>query len=245
MNKTFSYKNNSNYKSVDNLKNTKRIVLNKKSDLINIPLQQLRTSQLKNFTGALFEKIYEEAIALEHNQKIKKHYSERIEPYDTFPINLSKGNKNNNDNNVEHKSNKMIKIINKRVNQNKEQNKIDINSIKFEIKYDTAYGEEVGILGSNESLGNWNINNIYYLKWNYGNIWTGKININKPYKNFEFKYVITFNRKIKYWESGDNNKIFFDKICNDIKNKKHGYIDKYEYTYDNINKELYLKYKWN
>ena len=57
MNKTFSYKNNSNYKSLDNLNKTKRIILNKKSDLINIPLKQLRTTQLKNFTGTLFEQI--------------------------------------------------------------------------------------------------------------------------------------------------------------------------------------------
>ena len=244
MNKTFSYKNNSNYKSLDNLNKTKRIILNKKSDLINIPLQQLRTTQLKNFTGTLFDQIYEEAIALEHNQKIKKYYSERIEPHDTFLSKLSNGNKNNYENNGENKSNKMIKIINKR-NQNKEQNDFDINKIKFEIKYDTSYGEEVGILGSNESLGNWNTNNIYFLKWNNGNIWNGTININKPYKNFEFKYVITYNREIKKWENGDNNKIYFDSICNELKHKKSGYLDKYEYNYDNINKELYLKCKWS
>ena len=228
MNKTLSYKSKPNYKSLDNLNytnKTKRIILNKKSDLINIPLQQLRTTQLQNFCGALFEQIYEEALAIEHSQKIKKYYSEKIEPY---------------------KSNKTIKITNKR-NQNKEQNdnKIEINKINFEIKYDTSYGEEVGILGSNNTLGNWDVNNIFYLKWNYGNIWKGKINVDKPYKNFEFKFVVTFGGNIKYWENGDNNKILFESICNDIKHKKNGCFNKYEYIYDNVNNELYLKCRWN
>ena len=138
----------------------------------------------------------------------------------------------------------MIKIINKKLNINKEQteNNIVINSINFEIKYNSTFGEEVGILGSITDLGNWNTNKIFYLGWNSGNIWRGKININKPYINFEFKFIIAVNRSIKEWETGDNNKINFDSLLNEIKYKKNGYFDKYEYMYDSTNKELNIKY---
>ena len=215
--------------SVESVNNTKKIIINKKSDLINIPIQQLRTAQLKNFSGLLFEQIYKEAISIEHNEKnkkiIKKNYSEEI---DNYLLN----------------KNRTIKIVNKR-NKDQKERGIDINKIKFEIKYDTKYGEEIGILGSNNILGNWNINNIFFLKWNEGNIWNGIININQPYTNFEFKFVVTNNRKIKFWQNGNNNVINFESLINEIKHKTNGYLDKYEYIYDNSNKELYLKCKWN
>ena len=63
MNKILSNKSDSNRQE--------KIILNKRSDLINIPIQQLRTAKLKNFSGTLFEQIYKEAIALEHNQDNK------------------------------------------------------------------------------------------------------------------------------------------------------------------------------
>ena len=220
--------NNKTY-SVESVNNTKKIIINKKSDLINIPIQQLRTAQLKNFSGLLFEQIYKEAISIEHNEKnkkiIKKNYSEEI---DNYLLN----------------KNRTIKIVNKR-NKDQKERGIDINKIKFEIKYDTKYGEEIGILGSNNTLGNWNINNIFFLKWNEGNIWNGIININQPYTNFEFKFIVTNNRKIKFWQNGNNNVINFESLINEIKHKTNGYVDKDEYNYDNSNKELYLKCKWN
>ena len=236
MNKTFSNQNQ-----------TKKIIINKRSDLINIPIQQLRTAQLKNFSGVLFEQIYNEAIAIEHNQnkKIKKELLESKEHSRSFIHKTHNEMINNNidDNYKTSKSNALersgvIKKINK-------EQKIEFNNIKFEIKYDTKYGEEVGILGSNNELGNWNINNIFHLRWNNGNIWIGNININEPYINFEFKFVITFNKEIKKWENGENNKIFFDSLINKIKYNNRGYLNKCEYYYDNINKELYLKCKWN
>ena len=232
-------------RNISDPNNTKKIILNKRSDLINIPIQRLRTAKLNNFSGPLFEQIYQEAISIEHNQNIKtKKYSESKELSRSFFS--PKINKNFDDNYIGNKlnildKNKMIKIDNKDQNANI----IEINSIKFEIKYDSIFGEEVGVLGSNNQLGNWNINNIFYLKWNNGNIWNGKMNINKPYINFEFKFVISYNRNIKKWENGENNKIIFDSLFNEIKYKKNGYLNKYEYYYDDINKELYLKCRWN
>ena len=239
MNKIFK-KSNSN--------NLEKIILNKKSDLINIPIQQLRTAQLKNFSGSLFEQIYKEAILIEKNQanKIKKQLLESKEHSRSFASKMPKEiiNKNIEDY-YNGEKNKAIKIINKKANKEIKDDKIEIDSIIFEIKYDTEFGEEIGILGSNIELGNWDINNIFYLKWNEGNIWKGKIDINKPYNDFEFKFIISQNRKIKRWENGDNNKIYFDSILNEIKYKNSGYLNNYEYYYNKIEKELYLKCKWH
>jgi len=203
-----------------------KIILNKRSDLINIPIQELRTAQIKNFSGKLFEQIYKEAIDIEHKQntKLNKTFLEEKE-----------------------NNSKVIKIINKKINpckELKENINIEINKIKFEIKYDSIYGEEVGILGSNDILGNWNLNKIFYLKWNDDNIWNGVINVKRPYNDFEFKFVITDNKNIKKWEKGYNNRIIFESLINEIKYKNNGYFDKYEYYYDSINKELNLKCRW-
>ena len=203
-----------------------KIILNKRSDLINIPIQELRTAQIKNFSGKLFEQIYKEAIDIEHKQntKLNKTFLEEKE-----------------------NNSKVIKIINKKINpckELKENINIEIDKIKFEIKYDSIYGEEVGILGSNDILGNWNLNKIFYLKWNDDNIWNGVINVKRPYNDFEFKFVITDNKNIKKWEKGYNNRIIFESLINEIKYKNNGYFDKYEYYYDSINKELNLKCRW-
>ena len=203
-----------------------KIILNKRSDLINIPIQELRTAQIKNFSGKLFEQIYKEAIDLEHKQntKLNKTFLEEKE-----------------------NNSKVIKIINKKINpckELKENINIEIDKIKFEIKYDSIYGEEVGILGSNDVLGNWNLNKIFYLKWNDDNIWNGVINVKRPYNDFEFKFVITDCKNIKKWEKGYNNRIIFESLINEIKYKNNGYFDKYEYYYDSINKELNLKCRW-
>ena len=234
-----------------NSNHIEKIILNKKSDLINIPIQQLRTAKLKNFSGALFEQIYKEAISIEKSQtkKIKKQFLESKEHSRSYANKMPKEiiyDDNYNENkSYNAEKNKTIKIINKKSNKDIKNNKIEIESINFEIKYDTEYGEEVGILGSNSQLGNWDINNIFYLRWNEGNIWKGNIDINKCYNDFEFKFVIVNKGKIERWENGDNNKIYFDSVFNEIKYNNNGYLNNYEYYYDKIESELYLKCKWH
>ena len=364
--------------------NTKKIVLNTKNDLINIPIQQLRTAQLKNLCGTLFEQLYQEAMAIEHNQDIKvqnnsyndevkttpKKKDEKIKilknvgqkpifyklvkkdpnkskerqikknniqqkingnkskststeknkivkiikkkvihkrslnesdlnvkvPYlisnsilpknkitktnpnkTTTKNNVTNKNKSTNTKNNQNKinnnktkklassnntlpkiknmiinindsnnSNNTNKNTNKNNNTNTNTNEISINKIIFSIKYDTKYGEEVGILGSIPELGNWNQNQIFYLHWNNGNVWTGEILIGPyPLSDFEFKFIISSNRCVKIWESGDNNKVNVDKLFNEIKYKKNGFINKYQYSYDSEKAELYLKCKWD
>jgi hypothetical protein len=308
---------------------TKKIILNNINDLMNIPIQQLRTAQLKNFYGSLFDQLYQEAMAIEHNQEIKienKNLSqdEKIKKVEqktikngaskkpifykisNKSINKSKDNrkKDNNDDKVyENKlksssveRNKLIKIK-KKVKNNKSLNESDINEkmmnlslnnsnlmpkkpltvynlnsndlnqsesysyfspvnnslnnindikinkIIFSIRYNTTFGEEIGILGSLPILGNWNQNGIFHLNWNNGNIWTGEINI-ENLSDFEFKFIISSGGNVKKWENGDNNKVNFDKLINEIKYKKKGYFNKYEYNFEPIKKELLLKCRW-
>ena len=302
--------------------NTKKIELNNINDLINIPIQQLRTAQLKNFCGNLFDQLYEEAMAIEHNQNIKiskKPFSQEIKykkPEEIIqkknglkPVYYKMTKKDNNNNKIKEihinssdinkkkgKSPpgkiKVIKIVKRKIKHKRTLNESDLNvkinpflngnkslsknikyntednenieslpfynsmnikmngpcSIKkiiFSIKYDTKFGEEVGILGSIPILGNWEQNQIFYLSWNNGNIWTGEIlNETEPPTDFEFKFVISFNRNVKKWESGENNKVYFDKLINEIKYKKKGFFNKYEYRYDSLYGELYLICKW-
>ena len=314
----------SNNKGLEAESNNKKIILNNKNDLINIPIQQLRTAQLKNFCGKLFDKIYEEAMIIEHNQDIKlpnKSFSYELHFKKNNTINLGdvpkKFDKNkykqikkifekkpeNNQKSTSAEIKKVIRIIKKKVpkrfsmetdlnskknsniknssiiykkinnNYNTEDNNkhslslnnsnsmpyyhtinlnmnkyndLNINKIFFSITYNTIFGEEVGILGSIPKLGNWDQNKIFYLNWNNGNIWTGKISFEtNSFLDFEFKFVISSNRKLKIWENGDNNKVFFDKLLNEVKYKKNGFFNKYEYAYDSNKEELYLKCKWN
>ena len=121
MNKTFSNKSDTNHQE--------KIILNKRSDLINIPIQQLRTAKLKNFSGTLFDQIYKEAIAFEHNQDNKNQFLESRRHSRSFAYKKPKEIANNNfngnnyiDNNTNiFEKNKMIRIINKKLNINKVQ----------------------------------------------------------------------------------------------------------------------------
>lgn len=314
---------NENHKYINKDYNTKKIVLNNINDLINIPIQQLRTAQLKNFCGNLFDQLYEEAMVIEHNQQMKipkkiipqdikhKRPGEKNTKKDLIkPIyyKIAKKDKNKikeipiKNDNIKGKSitsgKKVIKIIKRKIRPKRSVDETDLNSnlnakmspilngsdllsksnkynteinrikniepfplykvininmnknelikkIIFSIKYNTQFGEEVGILGSIPILGNWNQNQIFYLCWNNGNIWKGEILIEtEPPLDFEFKFVISYNRNVKKWESGENNKVHFSELINEIKYKKNGFFNKYEYSYDSLNGELYLKCKW-
>ena len=50
-----------------------------------------------------------------------------------------------------------------------------INKIKFEMRYQTQMGQEVGVIGSLDALGKWNQNKVLRLNWKNGNIWNKEI----------------------------------------------------------------------
>ena len=115
--------NNNNNKDSEAEYNTNKFVLNNMNDLINIPIQQLRTAQLKNFSGALFDQLYEEAMAIEHNQDIKVQNNTSFnEEIKVTPSKTNKGKKNKirNVNGVGQKP-ILYKLIKKDANKNKEK----------------------------------------------------------------------------------------------------------------------------
>ena len=121
-----------------------------------------------------------------------------------------------------------------------------IKKINFVINYISIFGEEVGVLGSIPTLGNWEHNKVTKLKWNNGHIWKGGLYVNSDaIRYFEFKFLILQNNKIKKWEPGENNKFNYEIIYNQIKIKSNGIYDKYNYDYNIYNGELTLNCKWS
>ena len=121
-----------------------------------------------------------------------------------------------------------------------------LNKIIFSIDYNSLFGEEVGILGSSPKLGLWNLSDALLLKWNFGNMWTGEINVEvEDLQDFEFKFVIIENNKIKYWESGNNNIVNFTGLINEFQFNKIGRYNKYEYEYNQNDGILLIKCHWH
>ena len=164
-------------------------------------------------------------------------------------------NMHNNNNNNNNMNNRMNNNMNNRINNNINNDRMSdvsenysqgltLQKVTFVIVYPTVFGEEIGILGSGNSLGNWNQDKVIKLKWNKGNIWKGSISINEDnLYDFEFKFVLLFNDKIKKWESGANNIVNFNKIYREVIQRRKGTFNKYNYEY--FEDELVLKCKWS
>jgi hypothetical protein len=134
-------------------------------------------------------------------------------------------------------------VINYRNNLNLS---INLKKINFVINYVTSYGEEVGVIGSIPLLGNWDENKAIKLKWYNGHIWKGGIYVSSDYfRDFEFKFVILQDNKVKKWEPGDNNVFNYNIMVNQIKNRRNGFYNKYNYDYNVNNGELTFNCKWN
>ena len=167
----------------------------------------------------------------------------------TFINNLNQNQNINNNNNIrinEHINNNMRmnnNLNNDRMSEDS-QSDLTLQKVTFEIVYPTVFGEEIGILGSGESLGNWKQDKVIKLKWNKGNIWKGSISINEyNLADFEFKFVLLNNNKISKWESGSNNIVNFNKIYQEVIKRRNGRFNKYNYEY--LDDELVLKCKWS
>ena len=169
--------------------------------------------------------------------------------------NMNDNMNNNNNNNNNNMNNRMNNNMNNRINNNINNDRMSdvsenysqgltLQKVTFVIVYPTVFGEEIGILGSGNSLGNWNQDKVIKLKWNKGNIWKGSISINEDnLYDFEFKFVLLFNDKIKKWESGANNIVNFNKIYREVIQRRKGTFNKYNYEY--FEDELVLKCKWS
>ena len=179
---------------------------------------------------------------------------------ENIKINNNNSNKNNDVNNPFYNKNDVVSDkkspITYRNNDNiytknyfKTSDPIDhypIKKLVFNIKYDTRFGENLGISGSISPFGNWNQNKTKALSWNKGNIWTGELEINYMIpKIFEFKFVIIKRKNIIKWESGNNHKMNLDDFQKELNMRTNGKYKDYEYEYNKKEKILNLKVKMN
>jgi len=218
-----------------------KIVINKMTDLIQIPYSKLIDAKLTDLTGKYYEEIYNEALRIEKGE---------YKNYDKDDLSIS-----DDDDNSFFEDEKKIEPINTNINihiNNNINNKVNyisnnnVRKITFIIIYNTIFGEEVGILGNINIFGNWKKDKIFYLKWHEGNKWIGSINYNdfNIKEVFEYKFVISYHKNVKKWESGENNKIDLIKLYQDLIKNKKGKFNKFKYEYNDKSQELLIYCKW-
>jgi hypothetical protein len=219
-----------------------KIVIDKVTDLLSIPFTNLNSAKLSDFSGKYYEEIYNQALQIEKGEEYKETNDEQSISDDDYSLN-DEENTNNEENTNDEPSYKMTYNENRYVTQNNN----NVRKITFQMVYETIFGEEIGILGNLPVLGNWKKDDIFYLKWNEGNVWIGSIDYNdfSSKEGFEFKCVISFNRTVKNWESGDNNKIEFSKLYQDLIRSKRGKFNKFNYEYNDRSQELIIFCNWS
>ena len=212
-----------NIKSKEKNKDIKsKIVINEKIDLNKLSLDEIINTNLLNFGGNYFNKLYENAKyeeLLKNNERIIRNnnpllrYSSKNN--ELFPIYEEEYNEIKQITKIKRKIksdnyiNKIFqkdetKIINNNLNQVNSSNRIfKLQKIFFEIKYDTLLGQNISIIGSIDKLGNWNENRALNMTWNEGNIWKTNFDYNNL-TNFEYKFVFMENGYLKKWEDGIN-----------------------------------------
>ena len=72
----------------------------------------------------------------------------------------------------------------------------------------------------------------------------GELDIDGGYEDFEFKFVLCYNKNIIAWEPGDNNNVYFTALLNEIKEYQKGKFNKYEYDYNQNEGILTLNCHW-
>jgi hypothetical protein len=189
---------------------------------------EIKNNERKQVYLSMFEKACNDGNNPIYNSKIKTNEI----------INLKSKSKSKNKSKSQNKkfkkNHKAFKI--KTVSEYK------INKIFFYIKYDSKYGDNIGILGSIEELGNWCQDKILYLKWNKGNIWTGDVELTSDIEKFEFKFINRHDGVI-FWERGLNNVVDLKGLIQELKFQKKGRYNKYEYNYNSDVDEITLTCK--
>ena len=190
----------------------KKITLENNFDLFKLTPNQITSTKLFNYQGKIYDEIYQEALKLEKEGKNSINLTNTISNN-----NVSTSINNNNNNN-----NKIEKIV-------------------FEMKYQTQMGQELGILGNLNELGNWNQDNALRMQWTDGNIWIKEIEGNND--NIEYKFIFIVNNKVQRWEDGGNRILNLKEIKEKIKNEKKFELN--QQTYEFNNNILKIISNWN
>ena len=189
----------------------KKIKLENNFDLFKLTPNQIKNTKIYNYQGKIYDEIYQEALKLEKEGKNS--------------INLTNTISKNN--------------VSTSINNNNNNNKIE--KIVFEMKYQTQMGQELGILGNLNELGNWNQDNALRMQWTDGNIWIKEIEGNND--NIEYKFIFIVNNRVQRWEDGGNRILNLKEIKEKIKNEKKFELN--QQTYEFNNNILKIISNWN
>ena len=169
----------------------KKIILETSADLYKLPVNIIKTAKIYNYQGKYFEKLYKEALEIESGISQNKQT-------------VIKNQQDSNNQNIQS-------------NQNRRKIDIRIDRIVFQMKYQTIMGQELGVIGSLNDIGNWDQNKAQKLRWTEGNVWIKDI----MYQNntdFEFKFIFIESGKVKTWEDGNNRAFKFNDIKSRLEN---------------------------
>ena len=203
------------------------IIINDKSDLNKISLNDIINENLLKFGGTYFNKLYEKAryeeimdnyeklslkgcSILRYKSKNNELYKIDEEEYNEMKK-LKKENRSiKSDNSINRTKHKTEQILNQITNTNYS---FKLHKINFEIKFDTFIGQSISIIGSIDKLGNWDEYKALNMNWTEGNIWKANIEYDDN-KGFEYKFIFMENGAIKKWEDGINRIFSFSQIKN-------------------------------
>ena len=203
------------------------IIINDKSDLNKISLNDIINENLLKFGGTYFNKLYEKAryeeimdnyeklslkgcSILRYKSKNNELYKIDEEEYNEMKK-LKKENRSiKSDNSINRTKQKTEQILNQITNTNYS---FKLQKINFEIKFDTFIGQSISIIGSIDKLGNWDEYKALNMNWTEGNIWKANIEYDDN-KGFEYKFIFMENGAIKKWEDGINRIFSFSQIKN-------------------------------
>ena len=203
------------------------IIINDKSDLNKISLNDIINENLLKFGGTYFNKLYEKAryeeimdnyeklslkgcSILRYKSKNNELYKIDEEEYNEMKK-LKKENRSiKSDNSINRTKQKTEQILNQITNSN---HSFILQKINFEIKFDTFIGQSISIIGSIDKLGNWDEYKALNMNWTEGNIWKANIE-HDDIKSFEYKFIFMENGAIKKWEDGINRIFSFSQIKN-------------------------------
>jgi hypothetical protein len=251
-----------------------KVLIDNAIDLYKTPIHVLISTKLYNFSGKYYKKIFDEAIKEEQNEKNNPQFNQNINMNNNnnnMNNNNNYINQNNNYNNInnsyQNNSNNNYSYQSSNLNtqpssyynsssssfnqQSYSRRQIQINKIIFKVNFQTRMGQELGVIGSLQELGNWNQNNVLRLKWTDGNNWVNEINFEFQ-SNFEYKFIMIINGRPQKYEDGGNRIFNLYDIKNMLENSGRAgdiiYLNNIRRTdieYDYRDNSLKLISRWN
>mmetsp|Transcript_4600 Transcript_4600/g.11817 ORF Transcript_4600/g.11817 Transcript_4600/m.11817 type:complete len:401 (+) Transcript_4600:254-1456(+) len=79
-----------------------------------------------------------------------------------------------------------------------------LSVVEFKIKYATSFGQSLKIVGSEGTLGGWDVAHAPVMSWTEGNVWRAAVELSQS-SVVEYKYVLVEEHGADTWQHGNNN----------------------------------------